>query len=103
MGFGVALEADASVNQRAHLILETLVSPRFLPVLEFSPNLPHEVVQAIAQRMWRILHRLDASVDEVFTWATCRTEGATAGVSGFNLEPLSRDFSQCRSGLKLYR
>ena len=50
VGFGLALEADTGVNQPAHLLLEALgVTALPSPGPRVQSDLPHEVVEAIAQ------------------------------------------------------
>jgi hypothetical protein len=50
MGFGLALEADTGVDQPAHLLLEALgISALPSPGPRVQADLPHEVVEAVAQ------------------------------------------------------
>ncbi len=50
MGFSFAFEADTGVNQPAHLLLEALGIPALpSPGSRIQTDLPHEVVEAVAQ------------------------------------------------------
>ena len=50
MGFGLTLEADTGVDQSAHLLLEALGIPALpSPGSRVQTDLPHEVVEAVAQ------------------------------------------------------